>query len=116
MSPGLLEREFTDQVKDLAAILGWETAHFRPAMTRHGWRTPVEGSLGKGWPDWIFVRERDRRLIFAELKAEGGKPTPDQLRVLDVLHALASTWPQGPRVEVHCWWPRDIERIAQVLR
>ena len=101
----MTESEFARQVDDLARILGWEWAHFRPAQTARGWRTPVEGPLGKGWPDRTFVR--GSRLVFAELKADKGTVTPDQARVLDVLSHVGETY---------LWHPADIERIAEVLR
>jgi hypothetical protein len=128
------------QVTDLAAILGWTWVHFRPAMTGRGWRTPVEGPLGKGWPDLVLVRERDRRLIFAELKREISDPvTYDQDVVLETLrsvefdrrravegfagspggvanaaaHALDDGWPS---IQVFVWRPSDLEQIAEVLK
>lgn len=112
------EREFTQQVVDLARMFGFEHVHFRPAKTAHGWRTPVEGSMGEGWPDWILVRERDRRLIFAELKGDGGKVSPAQERVLEILRSLdTGIRPvNSARVEVFVWHPSDLEQIAEVLR
>lgn len=101
----MTEAEFQRQVTDLATILGWEHAHFRPAQTSKGWRTPVSGTLGKGFPDLILAR-RDR-LIFAELKADKGKLSTDQERVLDVLILAA---------EVRVWRPADFDRIAEILR
>jgi hypothetical protein len=107
----MTESDFQRQVTDLAELLGWSWAHFRPAQTARGWRTPVSGPLGKGWPDLTLVRIRDRRLIFAELKRDGGKPNADQAAVLAVLGELA-----GSRVEVLVWRPADFEQIAEVLR
>ena len=81
----MTEAELMHAVTDLATLLGWSWVHFRPAMTQHGYRTPVSGPLGKGWPDLVLVRTRDRRCLFLELKADGGKLTPDQKAVLDTL-------------------------------
>lgn len=103
----IAETAFLGQVLELAAILGWEGAHFRPAQTARGWRTAVQGSLGKGWPDLVLARKRDGRLIFAELKAHGGKLTSEQERVLNVL---------GQAAEIHVWYPADFEQIADILR
>ena len=102
--PPLAEAEFQRQVIDLAHILGWRVAHFRPAMTAHGWRTPVQAD-GKGFPDLVMVR-RDR-LIFAELKAEKRKLTPEQVEWFNALTAVA---------EVYVWHPADIEALASTLR
>lgn len=129
--PAISERDFQRQVTDLAEILGWEFVHFRPAQTSKGWRTPVSGSLGKGWPDLFLARAKfmDRRIIFAELKRDGGKLTQEQERVRTLLVdiglsiALDSGWvtnPQlrqiHPKVEYHVWRPSDFDAITEVLR
>ena len=111
------------QVTDLAEIYGWSWVHFRPAQTSKGWRTPVSGPLGKGWVDLLMVRERDQRLVFAELKADNGKLSPEQERVSAVLQAVVGgpqPYPNGgyagpPRAEVHVWHPADFDRIVTVL-
>jgi hypothetical protein len=129
---GLNEREFQRQVTDLAVILGWDWAHFRPAQTAKGWRTPVSGTIGAGFVDLVLVRERDRRLIFAELKKDDGRLSGDQERVLDVLRSIEFDASCGevpiahnddkrrrccpPLVEVHVWRPRDLDAIAEILR
>jgi VRR-NUC domain len=107
----------------LATMLGWVHVHFRRAQTKQGWRVPGSGQLIKGWPDLILVRGRDRRLIFAELKADDGKLTDDQRFVLGTLQQLeAAQVPTDaaavvlPRIEVAVWRPRDLERIAEILR
>ena len=112
----MTEREFQRQVTDLAELLGWTWCHWRPLRTSRGiWQVPVEGPLGKGWPDLTLVRERDRQLIFAELKRELERPTAEQVLVGQVLSAL-------PGVAVHLWRPRDLRdpietsRIYAVLR
>src|SRR6478735_569902 len=110
------ELDFRRQVIGLAELLGWEHVGFRAAQTVHGWRTPVTGTLGKGWPDLVMVRRRDRRLIFAELKAAKGKTSPDQDRVLDVLRCLEYDAAPAPHIEVFVWQEGDINAIAEVLR
>jgi VRR-NUC domain len=120
----LTETEFQRQVTDLAEILGWQWVHFRPAQTSRGWRTPVSGPLGKGWPDLVLVRERDRRLLFIELKAGKGKTTPEQNRVFEALYWLQTegcfasdgTRLGGTRIAVHRWWPQHWDEIEAVLR
>lgn len=104
---GMTETAFLAQVLDLAAILGYEGAHFRPALTGRGWRTAVQGSLGKGWPDLVLIRPRDLRLVVAELKSDTGRLTPDQERVLEVMGNVAETY---------VWRPADFDRIAEILR
>lgn len=99
------------QVTQLAELRGWQWAHFRPAMTAKGWRTPVSGPLGKGWPDLVLVR-RDR-IIFAELKADRGALTADQERVLRLLDDVD---PSDEMVKVHIWRPRYWDHIEEALR
>lgn len=116
----MTELEFQRQLfgdNGLATMLGWLHVHWRPAKTAHGWRTLGSGPLAKGWPDHVLVRERDQRLLFVELKSDRGKLSPDQEWVLGVLRSLEQVGLfDGPLIEVHVWRPRDIEKIAEVLR
>lgn len=124
------EAELQRQITDLASVLGWSWVHFRAGMRANGrWEVAVEGPLGKGWPDLVLVRERDRRLIFAELKRELEQPTEDQVAVLGLLtqlqywvHRSVDGQEVGPRTEVFVWRPSDLaepivtSRIYEVLR
>ena len=98
------EAEFQRWVTELAEVLGWTHVHFRPAMTSKGYRTPVSGPLGKGWPDLVLVRER---IIFAELKSEKGKVSLEQDFVLEELRRAGA--------EVYVWRPSDRDKIGKVL-
>lgn len=125
--PKLSERDFMEQVTQLAEIRGWSWAHFRPAETAKGWRTPVSGPLGKGWPDLVLVRPHDRRLIFAELKSDYGAVSPEQAGVISTLAAiehhptpmdipLRSKAPLAhPSIEVVVWRPMDWDKIEVKL-
>lgn len=62
------EKAWQSQVLDLARIFGWTVAHFRPAQTSKGWRTPVAAD-GAGFPDLLLVRDR---VLYVELKAAKG--------------------------------------------
>lgn len=100
------ERDFQRAVIDLAHMLSWRVAHFRPAKTSKGWRTPVEAD-GAGWPDLILCR--GERIVAAELKAGRNKTTAQQD---DWLAHLAATG-----VEVFVWRPDDLHgQILEVLR
>lgn len=102
----LSEADLLRGVLDLCRVLGWRTYHPRPAMTRRGWRTPVQGD-GIGWPDLAAVR--GDRLVVAELKSERGRTTPEQA---DWLEALAAAG-----VEAYTWRPADYpDNIAEILR
>lgn len=100
----LTEAELQAHVIDLARMLRWRVAHFRPAMTKHGWRTPVAAD-GKGFPDLVLVRDR---VIFAELKSRTGRVGADQQAWLDAARAAGA--------EAHVWRPADLQTIAEVLR
>lgn len=109
----LLEAQFAAQVTQLAARRGWSWVHFRPARTNKGWRTPVSGPLGAGWPDYVLVR--DDRIIFAELKTARGPVSDAQTAVLAVLRRLVIAG--DPRVQVHVWRPADLHGpVADALR
>jgi hypothetical protein len=107
----ILERDFQQQVTDLAELLGWSWAHFRPAQTAHGWRTAVSGPLGKGFPDLVLAHPRKVCVLFAELKArekgQVAKLSVDQQCVHDVLRMA------GARVVI--WTPADWDTIVNVL-
>lgn len=99
----MTEADLLTGVLDLARALKWRTAHFRPAQTARGWRTPVSGD-GKGFPDILLVRDR---LIAAELKA-GSRLTPEQTDWLAALRAVG--------IETFVWTPADYpDGIAAVL-
>jgi hypothetical protein len=58
-----------------------------------------------GYPDLTLTR--NGRLIFAELKADGGRLRPDQELWLEALRKIAA--------EVYCWRPTDWSEIEDVL-
>lgn len=61
----MTESELLKGILDAARILGFRSAHFRPALTKHGYRTAVQGD-GKGWPDLVLVGHG--RILFRECK------------------------------------------------
>jgi len=105
-----LESELQDMVIDLAHLRGWLVAHFRPARTNYGWRTPVSAD-GAGFPDLVLVR-RDH-LIFAELKSLGGRLSPSQIQWRDALCGVVVATEQ---VDWFVWSPGDWDEIEAVLR
>ena len=90
------ERELQDAVIQLARLLGYRVAHFRPAMTTRGWRTPVSAD-GAGFPDLVCAHPKQRRLLMVELKAAGGKLSVEQAEWLAALDGIC---------EVYVWYPR----------
>lgn len=103
--PAVTEQQFQAQIIELARILGWRSAHFRPAKTVRGWRTPVQGD-GAGFPDTILVR--GDRLVVAELKSAAGRVSTEQTAWLEALAAAGA--------ETYVWRPADLEQAAEVLR
>jgi hypothetical protein len=102
----LTEAEFLNQVIELAHLTGWRVAHFRPALTARGWRTPVQAD-GAGFPDLVMTRRE--RCIAAELKREvGGAISPEQVAWLAAFDAAG--------LETAIWRPSDFDRIAEALR
>lgn len=102
----MTEAELQDAVIAMARLHGWLIAHFRPARTAHGWRTPVAAD-GKGFPDLILARDR---LVAAELKIHPRKVTAEQREWLDALDQAG--------VETYVWTDRDwlTGRIDSVLQ
>lgn len=94
----MTERELQDAIVEVAQLRGWLVAHFRPAMTGKGWRTPVSGD-GKGFPDLVLAR--GRRLMFIELKSKTGKTSHEQALWLEALGKI------GGNVETHLWKPEQ---------
>lgn len=102
----LTEKDFMAQVLELARILGWRAAHFRPALTARGWRTPVQAD-GAGFPDLLLTR--GDRLLAVELKRErGGVLSADQAAWLAALEAAG--------VECHLWRPSDWPQLQATLQ
>ena len=93
---GVTEHELQDAVIQLARLLGWRVAHFRPAMTAHGWRTPVSAD-GAGFPDLVCAHPKQRRLLMVELKAADGRLSVEQAEWLAALDGIC---------EVYVWYPR----------
>ena len=104
------EKDFQATIIQLAQLCGWMIAHFRPAMTSKGWRTPVQGDIG--FPDLVLVsppcksgpRLGKRIVAFIEVKSDRGKLTAEQKKWLDALHdvdwAMAGVWKPGDTAEV----------------
>lgn len=106
MNIPLTEKQFQDQVTDLASRLGWAWLHIERMGNDQGrWRTPVSGPLGRGFPDLMLTRRSS--LVFAELKAEGKTATEQQRTLLRILSLVTP----------HCyiWRPSNFPEIVEVL-
>lgn len=87
----ITEAELQQRILQAAQLYGWRVAHFRPAQTAKGWRTPMSGD--PGFPDLVLAR--DGVVLFAELKSHRGRTTPDQDLWLDQLGDHAVLWRPG---------------------
>ena len=92
----MTEKQFQGMVEQLAKTLGWKIYHT--------WRS---FHSVKGYPDLTMVR--DDKLIFAELKREGAKLSPEQREWLATLDKV-------PSVKTYCWHPSEFDEIARVLQ
>lgn len=103
-APRETEAGFERAVVDLAQLLGWRVAHFRPARTGSGWSTPVAYD-GAGWPDLVLVR--GDRALFRELKVGTRKLAAEQLVWLDALHEAG--------LDANVWRPSQWDEIREEL-
>lgn len=99
------ESGFQDTVIQMAHRFGWRAAHFRPARTAKGWRTPVQAD-GKGWPDLVLVR--GEKALFIELKMPGKSLTAEQQQWQADLRKAG--------LSALIWTPDDWETIEWWLR
>jgi hypothetical protein len=97
----MTEGDFQETVIGLAKLFGWQVAHFRPAWTEQGWRTPMQGH--KGYPDLTLARRGV--VLIAELKTEKGKVTKDQ-----------QAWAEQIGEQYRLWRPSDLEAIKEELK
>lgn len=91
--PRLSEAAFMRQVLDLARLLKW-----RPYHTHDSRRSNA------GFPDLCLVRER---VVWIELKSNGGKLRPDQTAWVEDLRRA--------KAEVYVFRPSDWPEIERVL-
>ena len=108
------EAELQSLVIEIAHLYSWKVAHFRACRTEKGWRTPVEAD-GKGFVDLVMVRPLERaryigdlgRVIFMELKREGGRVTEEQREWHRVLIEAGA--------EAYICEPHDLDWMREVL-
>ena len=84
---------------------GWLAHAERPAMTKKGYVTPIQGSAG--YPDITAVRAP--RFLLAELKSDSGQASPSQVEWLIQMSKC-------PMLEVKCWSPKDRDEILEIIK
>lgn len=115
----LTEKQFRDQVIQLAKTLGWRVSF--------AW-TSIHSP--RGLPDLTMVRAcrgANPRIVYAELKTDDekrSKTSPEQDAWLADLAAVGKVTAyavdgeavQDNPVQVYLWRPRDFDEITRVLR
>ena len=101
--PEISERQFTDQVIELARLCGWRVTHFRPARTAKGYVTALQGHAG--FPD--ICAAKAGRVLFAELKVGKNKLGHEQAQWLAAIQGGA---------EAYVWYPRHWEIIRRIFQ
>jgi hypothetical protein len=69
--------QLQEAIIEMAHAFEWRVAHFRPALTKHGWRTPVSAD-GKGFPDLLLVHPERKLVLYREIKTKYEKLSPEQ--------------------------------------
>jgi hypothetical protein len=110
VQPRISERRFMAQVVRLAELLGWRAWHDNAtnaprACKACAARLPVVRNAA-GMLDLILMRRP--RVVWAELKADRGKLTDEQLATLIELRASHQ--------EAYVWKPSDWKTIERILR
>lgn len=110
MTNAQTEAQFQRAYLEFLELHGWIRFHQRPGMLakpdakgKRQYRTAVTAD-GKGFPDTVAVRER---VVYAELKRDDGRRTPDQRMWGDRLIAAGQ--------EYYCWRPADWPQIERVM-
>lgn len=101
----LLESAWQDQVVGLARFYGWDRIFHAPQQGAGG-RAFRQYPEGTGFPDLVLVRPPE--LIFAELKAEGGRVSTTQQAWLDALAEVDGA-------SVYLWRPGDWHEVERIL-
>lgn len=99
----MTEAELQATIVDACRLLGYRVAHFRPARTAHGWRTPMTGDAG--FPDLVCARPG--RAFALELKTARGRLGPGQAEWLQALH--------GATVHAQVVQPATLDEILELL-
>lgn len=113
LTPGMAlisERAFQSQVVRYARLMGWRVWHDNatnaPKLCR-SCKQPLKLPRNEaGLVDLILLRRP--RVVWAELKSERGKVSPEQASFIAELRAAHQ--------EVYLWRPSDWQEVERVLR
>ncbi len=96
-------KDFDSQILNLAHACGYRAVHFRPALTKWGYRTALQGD--SGLPDWILVGHG--RVIFLEAKTGKGRLSPEQKDWF--------AWMKANKVEHREVRPENLQELSEWL-
>lgn len=101
------EKDFQRAIVDIAQMLGWRVAHFRPALTKSGrWMTAVAAD-GSGFPDLVMLR--NDRILVRELKVGYNKASEEQGAWLSAFRLAG--------IDADVWTDRDLHgRVLEELK
>lgn len=100
----MTEAEFQQKVIDVARMYGWKVFHARPARFADG-RVATHFTGDAGFPDLVLAHVK-RGIVFAELKSETGRTSPEQLEWIETMRA---------HMEAYVWRPADWPQILRRL-
>ena len=104
----MTEKDFQSQLMQVVEMLGGLTYHAhdsRRQVTRNGERVLVGDADARGYPDLTIVTP-DRRVLFAELKADKKQPTDSQW-----------IWLRGlPDHQAYLWRPDDWDDAVRIIQ
>jgi hypothetical protein len=128
----MLERDFQKRITDMADRFGWSWWHIPAPMISAGgeWRPYKKGA---GVPDLILTHANPPRLVFMELKGDGGTLSDNQRGFLQAAKNVADNAAEliyldgGDEVQrvaavherpvgVYAFWPKDEPLVEQLLR
>ena len=101
------EADFQKTLIDLLHCYGYRVAHFRPAKTDKGWRTPVSAD-GSGWPDLFVVHPDSGNAFAVECKSDTGKLSPEQENWIEWLRACG--------IRTFVWMPKMWPEIGEIVK
>jgi hypothetical protein len=109
LAHAMSEDQLLDAVIEFAEWHHWLVDHPRPARTKAGWATPLQGDAGR--PDLLMAHPTGR-VITAELKSEIGRLSEAQKRWNEALAAAGRRAAVASRTEdmvyAHfIWRPSD---------
>lgn len=104
---GVTEREFQKAVVDLARLRGWKVAHFHDSRRQVRPGVFVGDRDAAGFPDLVLVH-RSHGVAYAELKAERGRPSPEQIGWIQAFHVAGQV--------AYVWRPSNWPEIERFLK